>query len=429
VIVFGIDIGTTTLRATAVEMKASPLGRSDVKALGQPLCVLTPYEGGRLLEESILTELNEWAATLPPPDLGTLLFTGEAQRAANASAIAESLTTLWPGLFSAQLDPDHETRVAAHGAHAVTLSANRVGSPVIHFDVGGGTTNVAWIENGEIRDTCCLDLGARKWICNSSSRKLIRRTAQAEWIERSLGIPPPQRMTAELANKLGNAIADRIYEFSKTDPRFIVVPWKKPRLITDAKVLSFSGGVVECLGMNDFSLGDIGPWLGKALIEKARIMRKEIHVSSEAGRATAFGVSAHGFQLSGNSLFHSDGSALSNIPVYEESEVTAKGFKPPPKLAVAVRHLTTDNLLDTSSRWTAWIKKHSPESCVFLMKANLGKSLGYLMSKAVTRVALYLLDEIDPPEATAVSIRPTVDVRPTPEGERFSVVIKQLRLF
>jgi len=427
-IVFGIDIGTTTLRALAVEIKPAPLGQKVIKALGEPLCTLTPYDDGKLLEESILNLLTEWANPLPVPDLGTLLFTGEAQRAHNCREVADRITTLWPGLFSAQLDPDHETRVAAHGAHAVTLSATRLGTPVVHFDVGGGTTNVAWIENGEIKDTCCLDLGARKWICATPGRQLLRRTQQGIWIEESLGmITAPERLTGDLAARLGREIADRIFNFSEADPRFVIVPWKTPRRIDDAKVLSFSGGVVECLGMNDFAFGDIGPWLGKALVEKARILRKEIHISSEAGRATAFGVSTFGFQLSGNSLFHSDDASLSNVPIYSEREVFTDPT--PPELAVVLHDVNTDDLLEKSHQWATWLEKNQPKHAVLLMKPNLAKSLGYLLHKIVPDQKLYVIDEIDPPEVEEFSVRPTVDVRPTPEGDRFSVVIKQLRLF
>ncbi len=425
-IVFGIDIGTTTLRATAVEMKAGPLGQKTVKTLGEPFCALTPYDEGRLLEESIVTQLTEWAASLPVPDLGTLLFTGEAQRALNSREVGDRLTTLWPNLFSAQLDPDHETKVAAHGAHAVTLSATRLGAPVVHFDVGGGTTNIAWIENGVIVDTCCLDLGARKWICGVS-RKLIRRTQQAIWLEESLNVKMGDKMTVDLATKLARDIADRTFNFSEGDPRFVVVPWKTPRRLEDAKVLSFSGGVVECLGMNDFAFGDIGPWLGKALMEKARALKKEIHISSEAGRATAFGVSAFGFQLSGNSLFHSDDASLGNLPIYSEREVFEETL--PPRFAVVMHDVTSDDLLEKSHQWATWLEKNAPEHIVLMMKANLGKSLGYLLNKIVPQQKLFVIDEVDPPDLESFSIRPTVDIRPTPEGDRFSIVIKQLRLF
>src|SRR5207244_3631186 len=121
---------------------------------------------------------------IPLPELGTLLFTGEAQRAVNCLSLADELTSLWPGLMAAQLNPSLESTLSAYGAHAVQLSSNRLGTPILHIDVGGGTSNLAWIENGKIIDTSCLDLGARKWVVDPSSGKVLVRTRGGERLEK-----------------------------------------------------------------------------------------------------------------------------------------------------------------------------------------------------------------------------------------------------
>ncbi len=427
-IIFGIDIGTTTLRATAVRLAIGAFGRKETVAIGDPLCQLTPMTNHELEESAIVASLEKWSSTLPSPDLGTLLFTGEAQRAHNAVALGQRLSEKWRGLFSAQLDPNHETLVAAYGAQAVSLSARRLGWPVVHFDVGGGTTNVAWIENGEIIDTACFDLGARKWILSSLEQKIIKRTPQGEWLEEVAGYSQRlDKLTPDIATTLAHTISELIFSFSETDPRFVILPWKKSRHIEAAKTLSFSGGVVECLNETGFPYGDIGTQLGRSLVEKTRRLGKELHLSPLSGRATAYGVSAHGFQLSGNSLFHRGEIQTSSLPLFVASETQSELV--PQSLAIALDFFRSEGLDEETQRWAQWLHKNKPKLCVFILKANLGKSFGYLLSKLVTTPNLLVLDEIELPSRWPLGVRPTVDIRRAPDYGRFSVIIKSLHLF
>src|SRR5262245_58494528 len=71
---FGIDIGSTTIRAAAVTLDVGPFAQQRAQVLpGSVLCVRTPYAADRsLLEREIVALLQDWAAgaQLGAPDVG-----------------------------------------------------------------------------------------------------------------------------------------------------------------------------------------------------------------------------------------------------------------------------------------------------------------------------------------------------------------------
>jgi hypothetical protein len=59
---FGIDIGTTTIRAAAVQVDAAPFAQSAQILPGSLLCARTPYEtDGCLRAGEIVQLLEDWA--------------------------------------------------------------------------------------------------------------------------------------------------------------------------------------------------------------------------------------------------------------------------------------------------------------------------------------------------------------------------------
>ena len=56
--------------------------------------------------------------------------------------------------------PDLESILAARGAGADEYSKEKH-CRVLHFDIGGGTSNLALYENGDLKDTDCLNIGGR----------------------------------------------------------------------------------------------------------------------------------------------------------------------------------------------------------------------------------------------------------------------------
>ena len=72
-----------------------------------------------------------------------------------------------------------------------------------------------------------------------------------------------------------------------------------------AQVLSFSGGVADCIEKDHplLAFGDLGPELGKAIRESA-LCKGEYRLGEETIRATVIGAGSHSAMLSGSTVFH-----------------------------------------------------------------------------------------------------------------------------
>ena len=93
----------------------------------------------------------------------------------------------------------------------------------------------------------------------------------------------------------------------------------KPWIIPADVILSFSGGVADCIA-KDFAphqFGDMGPALGKA-IRESRLCRGEYCLGTETIRATVIGAGCHTTQLSGSTVYYQNiPFPMKNIPVVE----------------------------------------------------------------------------------------------------------------
>jgi ethanolamine utilization protein EutA len=90
-----------------------------------------------------------------------------------------------------------------------------------------------------------------------------------------------------------------------------------------AQVLSFSGGVADCIetGHPALAFGDMGPTLGKA-IRSSRLCKGEYVLGTQTIRATVIGAGCHSAQLSGSTVFHKNITfPLKNLPVVTISTV------------------------------------------------------------------------------------------------------------
>ncbi len=421
-ICYGIDIGTTTIRMIVSEVTFSS-GRERIVSLlsKKPLCEYTPFNSTLSLNiPAVLQTIKAYVELeqFPPPDTGTILYTGEAQRSTNLSECTKILNSLWPNLLSAQLSPEVESRLAAYGAGAIEYSKLHPGVPIIHLDIGGGTTNLARIENGEIIDTACLDLGCRKWILDPSTLQVLHRGHSAEILEKELfpNLHPIQVFNLEIAKTITAHIADLLMKYCETVNvshfPFVVVPWSRPTA-TNPKVIFFlSGGVADCPSIESatpFCFGDLGPLLLNSLKTKLHSENQQLLIAPSTGRATVLGISAHSFQLAGSSIYCSAGFRFParNMRLIEENEFQiSKMDQGISSLAIYVRSINEPSLKNIESRvkrLTAILSQlqfKSPFNIAFVLQKNIAQSFGYLFQKqlpAQVKIEFCVLDEITHP--------------------------------
>ena len=332
----GLDVGTTSSQMVvsklSVENKAGAFSVPEMEIAEREILYkspvyFTPLLGqdlvnGAALRDIVELEYEKAGIRRADVDTGAIIITVETIRRENAKAVLEALADLAGDFVVATAGPDLESVLAAKGAGAVDHSA-RTGKTVLHFDIGGGTSNIALIEDGKITATACLNVGGRLVKIDRDGRMCYISPVLAGLFHGKNGaFADKEELTAlaeQLAQVLEMAAGLREPEewFAKLRTAESGAMWASPP--TDA-VISFSGGVADCIESEQewLEYGDIGVLLGQA-IRKSRLCQGEYMLGAETIRATVIGAGAHSAQLTGSTVFYQNvGFPLKNLPVVED---------------------------------------------------------------------------------------------------------------
>lgn len=316
----GIDLGTSTTQLIfsrlTVENTASPyavprMEIQDREILYRSPVHFTPLVNADTLDAGaigqLLTEEYRRAGIDPADvDTGAVIITGETARKENARAVLEAVSHLAGQFVVATAGPALESVLAARGAGA-DRCARDGGTSVLHLDIGGGTTNLAFFDReGQLRETGCLNVGGRLVKVDQA-----RRVTYVSPVLR--GLPAPsvgETVTAASLQPLVTALAETLEEACGLRP----ATDRLARLITDRTVtlaeppelLSFSGGVADLIEadvQDDFAFGDLGVLLGRA-IRRSRLWTVPHRLGRETIRATVVGAGSYATELSGSTVYY-----------------------------------------------------------------------------------------------------------------------------
>jgi len=167
----GIDIGSAgtqvifsrvQLRRLAEDLTSRyfVVGR---ETLHQSPVALTPYASEERIDDRAVGAIIDGAyeaAGLHPDniDTGAVILTGEALRRENAQAIADVLAEVGGEFVCAAAGHHMESMLAAYGSGAAKASHDRA-MPILNIDIGGGTTKLALVENGNVVRTAAIHVG------------------------------------------------------------------------------------------------------------------------------------------------------------------------------------------------------------------------------------------------------------------------------
>ena len=315
----GLDVGTTStqmvLSRLTVENKASPfavptLEIVDRKVIYRSRVHFTPLIRDTLVDGEALKELlrQEYrAAGIRPEqvDTGALIITGETSRKENAAAAARALAEFAGEFVVTTAGPDLESILAAKGAGAVELSVE-TSKPVLHMDIGGGTSNLALIRQGVVERTGCLNVGGRLIKLDKMGMLTYVSPELAGICSMKPGSCPGEGELEALAETLTQVLemAAGLREVTPLLKRLMTregTAWVPPG---EEAVISFSGGVADCIDRqhSPTEFGDLGVYLGRA-IRQSRLCRGEYRLGRETIRATVIGAGCHSTQLSGSTVF------------------------------------------------------------------------------------------------------------------------------
>jgi len=331
------------------------------ETLFQSPVALTPYSSDERIDDAALGAIIDEAYAAAGVeardiDTGVVILTGEALRRENAEAIAALLAEQGGDFVTATAGHHMESMLAAYGSGASKLSYDQ-SKRFLNIDIGGGTTKLGIVENGDVTATAALHIGGRLQVVDDIGR-LMRLDPAGKFHARQAGffwsrgdvLSPAQldKVAASMADLLMAALTQRplphaVEHLYLTDP------------IADfgrIDGIMFSGGVGEYVyGREDRDFGDMGRRLGRAI--RARIdagaLPWPLLPAGECIRATALGASEYSVQLSGNTSYISKPGELlprRNLQVLQPSYVCEESIDAD-KLAKAIRaHFTAFDLIE-----------------------------------------------------------------------------------
>lgn len=342
----GLDVGTTStqmiLSELEIENRAGSFAVPDMnirerKILYKSPVHFTPLLGQDKVDAQKLREIvdAEYAAAgiaKTDVDTGAIIITGETSRKENARAVLEVLSDYAGDFVVATAGPDLESVLAAKGAGAVEYS-ERTGKTVLHMDIGGGTANLALIQEGKIMSTGCLNVGGRLLKIGSDGRLNYVSPVLEGLFQKQVGDYVNQEEVQELARTLACVLemAAGLREKTQLLEKLTTEGIAAPVCALACKdgeplVISFSGGVADCIETDRgwLAFGDMGPELGQA-IRYSELCRGEYMLGTETIRATVIGAGCHSAQLSGSTVFHQNMDfPLKNLPVVRRPEHLAQ---------------------------------------------------------------------------------------------------------
>ncbi len=328
----GLDVGTTStqmvLSELTIENRAGSFAVPELEIASRKIIYkspvhFTPLRSGDLVNAEQLraivdAEYEKAGISKAEVDTGAIIITGETSRKENAGAVLSALSEYAGDFVVATAGPDLESVLAAKGAGAVEY-ASKTGKRVLHMDIGGGTSNLALIEDGKITATGCLNVGGRLLKIGPDSCITYVSPVLSGLFPKTVGDTVMREEVLELAQKLVQALemAAGLREEGPLLPA-LTTPGTRPMAVGQKPlVLSFSGGVADCIEAEQpwLAFGDMGPELGRA-IRESRLCAGEYVLGTETIRATVIGAGSHSAQLSGSTVFYQNiRFPLKNLPV------------------------------------------------------------------------------------------------------------------
>jgi ethanolamine utilization protein EutA len=330
----GIDIGSSTSHLMFSELligypslhQRRPMVL-DRRVIARSPILLTPFSGDWNIEAEPLKQLvdatfKEAGLAREEIDTGAVIITGEAARRDNARKIAELFSDEAGRFVCATAGPNLETIMAAHGSGAV-LKSREDGLTILNIDVGGGTTKVSVIEDGKIRRTSALNIGARL-LAHDEAETLTRleKTGRRFLADLGYDLSIGTRVVEELRRRLAARMAGVLFDAvtggkAPWDNLYVTAPLGD---LPSVDGILFSGGVSEYIYSREArAFGDLGPYLGEEIRKEANKRGFQILDSSEGIRATVIGASQYIVQLSGETIHVPEGAALpvKNLRVFK----------------------------------------------------------------------------------------------------------------
>lgn len=330
----GIDLGTSTTQVIfsrlTLQNEAAPFTVPDVKITEKELLYVSDIHFTPLISDTVIDtegirkivaeEYEKAAMEKSQVDTGAVIITGETARKENAREVLQALSDFAGDFVVATAGPDLESVLAGAGAGADAYSREHA-CTVLHFDIGGGTTNMALYKDGILLSTGCLNIGGRLIKISHGTVSYVSPV-----LKQLCQIQVGQEATEAALSPVAQLLSDHLCSMALGDPETIPTALRTTPLMKLCKPIdcfSFSGGVADLIyeetTQPPFLYGDLGVLLGRA-IRRSGLFAKAVR-PAETIRATVIGAGSHATQLSGSTVYYQNAAfPYRNLPVLALSE-------------------------------------------------------------------------------------------------------------
>ena len=446
----GLDVGTTTTQLIVskltVENRASGFAVPELQIAQRQVLYRSPVYFTPLLSDTLVDgekiraiveqEYKAAGITKASVDTGAVIITGETSRKENARAVLHALSDYAGDFVVATAGPALESILAAKGAGADALSL-QTGKPVLHMDIGGGTSNLALLEDGKVTATGCLNVGGRLIKTDPGGKLTYVSPVLRGLTDLQPGDYPTPGQLESLAQLLVHALEmaaglrqpTRLLETLWTEECGPL--WSPP---PDGCVLSFSGGVADCIetAHRPGAFGDMGVELGQA-IKKSRLCQGQYALGAHTIRATVIGAGCHSAQLSGSTVFFRNVTLpLKNLPVAVFSPSEQASRQLPQLIAERLKGFDSDTVVlflpgfggdyaQLSALAEKLLQGTAGKPVFVCLETDMAKALGQKLSLLQPEIPCLCLDRVQLQPESFLDIG-------APVGPALPVVVKTLVL-
>lgn len=339
----GIDIGSSTTHLLFSRLTLRREGArhsakftvSDRQIIWASPILLTPYLSRTVIDfeqikEFIHNSYHSAGVSRADIDTGAVVITGEALKKENARPIIEYFAHDSGTFICASAGPHHEALLAAYGSGAVRLSKVST-SRILNVDIGGGTTKLSLIVDGEIVQTAALNIGARLLAFDQELRVTRIEDAGRFFANKAgVSIDVGDQVEPETLDRIGVLMGQTLIDVFRTSGGAnvarelrVTAPLEAFDGIHNVDYLVISGGVSEYVYSNtEHSFGDLGPALGRTLRTYFNTLPSGTLLRPAQGiRATVIGASEYTVQVSGATSYF---TSTDNLPLFGYKVIRVK---------------------------------------------------------------------------------------------------------
>ena len=336
----GIDIGTSTTKMiisrlimlnTAGQTQVPRIEIIDQETVYKSPIFRTPLIDDVTIDVDAIEQLvfkQYRLANIAPKDIqtGAILITGETATKTNASELIHHLSDAAGEFLVATAGPDLESILAARGSGAVAYS-KKTGRVVANVDIGGGTTNIAVLQHGEVIGTVTLHMGGRLLTYENGRLKEIAPSVQRLIAGRNLQYVVGDVRNEEIERFVISQMVRSLNAVLRAEQNASHIPMllgHVPNWMLPIETILFSGGVAQCIypradancHMDVFN--DIGQQIANACMADPDLQQFEWIEPIETVRATVMGAGAQSTDVSGATI-EVDATVLplKNVPVQQ----------------------------------------------------------------------------------------------------------------